>query len=99
MVEIAYGIAPDYEGRGYATAAACALIEYAKGTGQVSSLARLHPAAKECLDTRLAEMWLYLCRRGDEFGRWQGLALGTTTKCQISRRFRKFGAGVKLAHG
>ncbi len=35
MVEIAYGIAPDYEGCGYATAAARALIEYAKGTRQV----------------------------------------------------------------
>jgi RimJ/RimL family protein N-acetyltransferase len=38
VVEIAYGIAPGFQGRGYATAASLALIEYAKGTGRVSRL-------------------------------------------------------------
>jgi len=54
MVEIAYGIAPDYEGRGYATAAACALIEYAKGTGQVSSL-RAYTLPQKSASTRVLQ--------------------------------------------
>ena len=54
MVEIAYGIAPDYEGRGYATAAACALIEYAKGTGQVSTL-RAYTLPQKSASTRVLQ--------------------------------------------
>ncbi len=41
MVEIAYGIAPGFQGQGYATEAATALLEYALGTGRVR-LARAH---------------------------------------------------------
>jgi len=41
MVEIAYGIAPGYQGQGYATEAATALLDYAFGTGLVR-LARAH---------------------------------------------------------
>ncbi|HET7248650.1 MAG TPA: GNAT family protein [Gemmatimonadales bacterium] len=41
MVEIAYGIAPAYQGQGYATEAATALLDYAFGTGSVR-LARAH---------------------------------------------------------
>jgi RimJ/RimL family protein N-acetyltransferase len=36
IVEIAYGIAPPYEGRGYATEAALGLIELAHESGRVS---------------------------------------------------------------
>jgi ribosomal-protein-alanine N-acetyltransferase len=35
-VEIAYGIAPAYEGRGYATEAALGLVEFARKSGRVS---------------------------------------------------------------
>lgn len=35
-VEIAYGIAPAYEGRGYATEAALGVIEFARESGRVS---------------------------------------------------------------
>lgn len=38
MVEIAYGIAPGYQGRGYATEAAQALIAYASATGKVRTI-------------------------------------------------------------
>ena len=41
MVEIAYGIAPAYQGQGYATEAATALLDYAFGSGRVR-LARAH---------------------------------------------------------
>jgi RimJ/RimL family protein N-acetyltransferase len=41
MVEIAYGIAPEYQGQGYATEAATALLDYAFGSGRVR-LARAH---------------------------------------------------------
>jgi [ribosomal protein S5]-alanine N-acetyltransferase len=33
MVEIAYGLAPEYRGHGYAREAACALTDYALGAG------------------------------------------------------------------
>jgi RimJ/RimL family protein N-acetyltransferase len=35
MVEIAYGVAPDHQGKGYATEAAEALVAYAFSSGQV----------------------------------------------------------------
>ncbi len=35
MVEIAYGIAPEHQGRGYATEAAEALVTYALASGEV----------------------------------------------------------------
>lgn len=41
IVEIAYGIAPEYQGQGYATEAATALLDYAFGSGRVR-LARAH---------------------------------------------------------
>lgn len=46
MVEIAYGIVPDYEGRGYATEAAAALVDFAREDSRVY-LIRAHtlPAA------------------------------------------------------
>ncbi|HEV8264816.1 MAG TPA: GNAT family N-acetyltransferase [Gemmatimonadales bacterium] len=41
MVEIAYGIVPSFEGRGYATEAATALVQFAFASGQVR-LVRAH---------------------------------------------------------
>ncbi len=41
MVEIAYGIVPSFEGRGYATEAAMALVRFALATGNVT-LIRAH---------------------------------------------------------
>ncbi len=38
MVEIAYGIAPDYQGRGYASEAAAALVEFAFTNGKVQHI-------------------------------------------------------------
>lgn len=38
IVEIAYGVAPEYEGRGYGTEAAEALVKYAVADGQVRLL-------------------------------------------------------------
>ena len=44
-VEIAYGIAPDYRGRGYATEAAQALVDYAFASGLVRTI-RAHTLPK-----------------------------------------------------
>jgi [ribosomal protein S5]-alanine N-acetyltransferase len=38
VVEVAYGVAPEHQGKGYATEAAAALVSYALGTGQVRSV-------------------------------------------------------------
>ena len=38
MVEIAYGIAPRYQGRGYATEAAQAILDYAFASGRVRTI-------------------------------------------------------------
>ena len=35
VVEIAYGVVPEHQGKGYATEAAAALVSYAFGSGQV----------------------------------------------------------------
>ena len=41
VVEIAYGVAPDYQGKGYATEAAQAMVDYAFASGRVR-VARAH---------------------------------------------------------
>lgn len=38
VVEIAYGVAPEYQGRGYATEAAGALVEFARRNAQVRTI-------------------------------------------------------------
>src|SRR5262245_45825090 len=43
-VEIAYGVGPQYQGRGYATEAAAALVAYAFGSGRVRKV-RAHTLA------------------------------------------------------
>jgi len=52
VVEIAYGINGDYRGRGYATEAARALIDFAFGTGRVR-IVRAHTLPLESASTRV----------------------------------------------
>jgi ribosomal-protein-alanine N-acetyltransferase len=51
-VEIAYGIVPDYQGRGYATEAAAALVAFAFGSEHVR-LVRAHTLPKPNASTRV----------------------------------------------
>ena len=51
-VEIAYGVAPMYQGRGYATEAAAALVAYAFGNGRVRKV-RAHTFAAGNASTRV----------------------------------------------
>ena len=46
-VEIAYGINPEYQGRGYATEVARAFVAFAFGSGRVSARLRSHEAGGE----------------------------------------------------
>lgn len=52
MIEIAYGIVPSSEGRGYATEAAMALVRFALGTGEVR-LVRAHTLPVANASTRV----------------------------------------------
>ncbi len=52
MVEIAYGVDRDHQGRGYATEAAAALAGYAFGTGQVR-VVRAHTLPEPNASTRV----------------------------------------------
>jgi [ribosomal protein S5]-alanine N-acetyltransferase len=51
-VEIAYGVVPEYQGKGYATEAAQALIAYAFGCGQVRAV-RAHTLPEPNASTRV----------------------------------------------
>ena len=52
MVEIAYGIAPGYQGRGYATEAAAALVDFAQRDARVR-LVRAHTLPERNASTRV----------------------------------------------
>jgi RimJ/RimL family protein N-acetyltransferase len=52
MVEIAYGIVPSFEGRGYATEAAMALVRFARETADVT-LIRAHTLPEANASTRV----------------------------------------------
>ena len=52
IVEIAYGIALDHQGKGYATEAAEALVAYAFGSGQVR-VVRAHTFSESNASTRV----------------------------------------------
>jgi ribosomal-protein-alanine N-acetyltransferase len=54
LVEIAYGIAPTYQGKGYATEAAMALIDYAIESGRVRTI-RAHTLPETNASTRVLE--------------------------------------------
>jgi RimJ/RimL family protein N-acetyltransferase len=51
-VEIAYGIVPSFEGRGYATEAAAALVDFAFASGQVRTV-RAHTLPRPNASTRV----------------------------------------------
>jgi RimJ/RimL family protein N-acetyltransferase len=52
IVEIAYGVAPEHQGQGYATEAAEAMVAYAFASGQVH-VVRAHTNAAENASTRV----------------------------------------------
>jgi len=52
VVEIAYGVAPEYQGRGYATEAARALVSYAFSNSKVQVI-RAHTLAEANASTRV----------------------------------------------
>lgn len=54
MVEIAYGIAPGYQGRGHATEAARAIVDYAFASGQVRTI-QAHTLPEQNSSTRVLE--------------------------------------------
>ena len=54
VAEIAYGIAPTYQGRGYATEVANALIDFASRDSRVRTI-RAHTLAKTNASTRVLE--------------------------------------------
>jgi RimJ/RimL family protein N-acetyltransferase len=54
MVEIAYGVVPDFQGRGYATEAADALVAWAAKNGRVA-IVRAHTLPKRNASTRVLE--------------------------------------------
>jgi RimJ/RimL family protein N-acetyltransferase len=60
VVEIAYGVAPGYQGRGYATEAAEALVAYALGSGRVRTV-RAHTLPKANPSTRVLEKCGFKC--------------------------------------
>jgi ribosomal-protein-alanine N-acetyltransferase len=54
IVEIAYGVVPDFQGRGYATEAAEALVMWARENGRVA-VARAHTLPQRNASTRVLE--------------------------------------------
>ncbi|PYK39663.1 MAG: hypothetical protein DME60_09325 [Verrucomicrobia bacterium] len=54
LVEIVYSIAPNYQGKGYATEAATALVDYAVNSNQVKTI-RAHTFAEFNPSTRVLE--------------------------------------------
>jgi len=52
IVEIAYGVAPDHQGNGYATEAAAALVAFAFGSGKVRKVCA-HTLAEASASTRV----------------------------------------------
>ena len=52
VVEIAYGVAPEHQGKGYATEAAAALVSYAFSNGQVR-VVRAHTLPEANASTRV----------------------------------------------
>ena len=54
VVEIAYGVVPDYQGRGYATEAANALVAWAVTNGRIRTI-RAHTLPERNASTRVLE--------------------------------------------
>lgn len=72
-VEIAYGIDPAYQGRGFATEAAQALVEYALSSGQVH-VVRAHTQHEGKASMRVLEKLRFTCI-GEVFDQEDGLVL------------------------
>jgi len=53
MVELSYGVAPGYQGRGYATEVAAALVAHAFGSGRGVRLVRAHTRPEPNASTRV----------------------------------------------
>ena len=80
VVEIAYGVDPDHQGKGYATEAAEALVIYAFGDSRVRTV-RAHTLPEaERFDTGLDQVWFPLHRRGHRPRRRIGMAMGETAR-------------------
>ena len=73
IAEIAYGIAPAYQGRGYATEAAKALIDFAKSDNRVTTI-RAHTLPEKSASTCVLEK-CGLKRIGDTVDPENGLAV------------------------
>jgi diketogulonate reductase-like aldo/keto reductase/GNAT superfamily N-acetyltransferase len=107
IAEIAYSIAPEYQGKGYATETAQALVDYAVASGRVS-VVRAHTLAETDASTRVLEKCGFnktgtiVDPENNLVWRWE-LALaphskkgGKTTRADITRReaARIIGAGM-----
>jgi len=107
VAEIAYSIAPQYQGRGYATEAAQAVVDFAFASGQVS-VVRAHTLAETNASTRVLEKCGFkkiatvVDHENNLIWRWElanGAALtkgSNTTRADMSRReaARLIGAGA-----
>ena len=60
VVEIAYGIVEGYQGRGYATEIARALMSYAAGSGRANTI-RAHTLPETNASTRVLEKCGFQC--------------------------------------
>jgi RimJ/RimL family protein N-acetyltransferase len=60
VVEIAYGVNPDYQGKGYATEAVQALIDYALSSGNVR-VVRAHTLPEQNASTRVLTKCGFRC--------------------------------------
>ena len=69
VAEIAYGIAPVYQGKGYATEVANALIDFASRDSPGENHSRAHTRRNECFNPRAGEMRIEKSQRGDRSGK------------------------------
>jgi GNAT superfamily N-acetyltransferase len=88
-VEIAYGVDPDHQRKGYATEAAEALVAFAVASGQVRVVRRPHAPRHQRLDTSPDQMRLLLHRRGRRSRRRISVAVGESG--QVGRMVAVFG--------
>jgi ribosomal-protein-alanine N-acetyltransferase len=79
VVEFGYSIAPEYQGKGYATEAAMALSEFATKDSRVRTICVPHPITAECLYPRARKVRIYPNQGIHRSGRQPCLALGTVT--------------------
>lgn len=80
VVEIAYGVAPEYQGIGirHRSGPSIGLLRFQQQQG--SRRPGAHSRGSERLDARLGQMWLPTNRRGCRSGRWSGVEMGETRR-------------------